>query len=453
MKNLSSKKPQNLKVFINKSEKSADSKLDDTSRDLLVGSSVAFTIKILSAGAIFVYNVVLSIMLGASGVGLFFLAYTMIFIISTLSRFGFDNILIKQISIHSSEKDWASVNGVLKTAAMTTTVISSLMTVLITVYSKHIALYIFDKPELGPILSVMSFAICPFALNTLLSFALQGRQRVWQSHSVFGLWTPSISIIFSLLLVPYYGVMGAVVSFVGGSFAGLGIALYLWFAGSKQLRNLKSTYHFKENRASCIHFFWATFSQLVISWSSIIILGIVSDAESVGIFSVAGRTTMLISFIVLAVNNVASPKYATLYKAQDKASLHLVAKMSIKLMIIGSTPILVTFIIYPDIVLGLFGEEFIKGSLVLVVLAVGRFFNVITGPAGYLLNMTDHERLMKIVVSTVALFSLVLNVVLIFSFDLLGAAIATSVSVATLNVLAWYFVTKKLGILKLRKDF
>jgi O-antigen/teichoic acid export membrane protein len=42
--------------------------------------------------------------------------------------------------------------------------------------------------------------------------------------------------------------------------------------------------------------------------------------------------------------------------------------------------------------LGLYGEAFRSGASVLVVLAIGQIVNGATGPVGYLLNMTGHER-------------------------------------------------------------
>ena len=92
------------------------------------------------------------------------------------------------------------------------------------------------------------------------------------------------------------------------------------------------------------------------------------------------------------------------------------------------------------------GPEFLAGSALLVVLALGQFVNVATGSVGYLLMMTGHEKLMRNSVAIAAALNLALNLTLVPVAGAMGAAIATAISLATLNLVATYYVWSHLGI-------
>ena len=70
-----------------------------------------------------------------------------------------------------------------------------------------------------------------------------------------------------------------------------------------------------------------------------------------------------------------------------------------------------------------------------------------TGSVGFVLIMTGNERLARNNTAVAAGVSLALNVLLIPRYGALGAAIATAVSIASLNLPAAYLVKRELGIL------
>lgn len=95
--------------------------------------------------------------------------------------------------------------------------------------------------------------------------------------------------------------------------------------------------------------------------------------------------------------------------------------------------------------MGLFGDKYIIAAPLLQIIAVGQFFNVITGSVGYLLVMSNHEKDLR----NVSLFSGPLAIVLAFvltkEYDLIGAAYATAIALTTHNMLAVIMVKKRLG--------
>jgi len=112
-------------------------------------------------------------------------------------------------------------------------------------------------------------------------------------------------------------------------------------------------------------------------------------------------------------------------------------------------PALLLFIVAPSWVMGLFGSQFESGWVVLLILAAGQFVNVVTGSVGYLLMMSGHESLMRNNIIFSALLNLALNILCVPTLGIVGAAVATAISLAVMNIVSLWLVYLKLGILTL----
>uniref|UniRef100_B3EM06 Polysaccharide biosynthesis protein n=1 Tax=Chlorobium phaeobacteroides (strain BS1) TaxID=331678 RepID=B3EM06_CHLPB len=127
-------------------------------------------------------------------------------------------------------------------------------------------------------------------------------------------------------------------------------------------------------------------------------------------------------------------------------ALGATARNTAKLMTLIASPLLLLFLVAPQWVMGMFGEEFQKGGVLLSILAIGQFVNVATGSVGYVLMMSGNEKLMRNNVAFVAVLSVVLNAALVPLYGAFGAAIATAVCLALQNMIAAYMVSSRLGI-------
>jgi O-antigen/teichoic acid export membrane protein len=95
--------------------------------------------------------------------------------------------------------------------------------------------------------------------------------------------------------------------------------------------------------------------------------------------------------------------------------------------------------------MGLFGEEFLSGTLVLKILVTGQFFNVCTGSVGFFLMMTNNEKTMRNNVLFSSILSVCLNITLIPLYGINGAAISTFSVLVFTNFYAAWKVREKFG--------
>jgi O-antigen/teichoic acid export membrane protein len=83
----------------------------------------------------------------------------------------------------------------------------------------------------------------------------------------------------------------------------------------------------------------------------------------------------------------------------------------------------------------LFGKGFEGGAMVLLILGTGHLANAATGPTGVLLTMTGKQKWELANTVSLVIFNLILNLLLVPKFGTIGAAIATGISIATINLL------------------
>ncbi len=191
---------------------------------------------------------------------------------------------------------------------------------------------------------------------------------------------------------------------------------------------------------------WGSVMVIIFGFADSVILGIFRSAAEVGIYAAAQRMALLTTFSLIAVNSIAAPKFAALYKAGDLHTIERIAQMSNVFMLLLASPLLLAFFLLPERIMAIFGRDFVVGRNVLVILSIGQLFNVITGSVGCVLLMTAYEKVMKWINVSAASSNIVLGWILIPNFGIIGAALASSTSLILLNLLALLSVFKLLTI-------
>ncbi len=421
-------------------------RLDVHMLEVVNGAAVALVLKVLGAGLTFLFNLVLARTLGAEGAGLYFLALTVTTIATVFGRMGLDNTLLRFTAANASVEDWSAVKGVYVKGMKLALIASSLSAVVVFIFAPVLAEKVFQKPELVIPMRWMSLAVVPMTFVRLYAQTLKGLKRISASFVVFGVGVPTVSLVGLLLFSGSYGVKGVVWAYTSGTILTALLGLILWRTATPQLRNISGVFRSEEILKSSMPLFWVTSLNMVINSTSTFALGIWGTKGDVGIFNMASRTAMLTSLILTSVNSISAPKFAELYRKKEMGSLGVTAKKTVKLMSFIASPLLLLFLIAPQWVMSIFGDDFQKGGILLSILAIGQFVNAATGSVGYLLIMSGNEKLMRNNVALVAILCIVLNVVLVPIYGSFGAVIATAVCLASQNLIAAYMVNFCLGI-------
>tara|TARA_B100000795_G_scaffold174491_1_gene131738 strand:- start:135 stop:716 length:582 start_codon:yes stop_codon:yes gene_type:complete len=182
------------------------------------------------------------------------------------------------------------------------------------------------------------------------------------------------------------------------------------------------------------------------AWTDKLMLGNMMGSEEVGIYFTAFKLSMFASIALMAINSIASPKFAELYGKKDFDGLKKVAHQSSKMIFLATLPLVLLFFSFPEFLLGLFGEEFKVGVKAFVFLSFGKLISSFSGSAGNILQMTGKQVIFMNVLFVGAIVNVILNFFLIPKFGINGAALASMISLSMWNLIMVYFVKRELGL-------
>ena len=428
------------------------SKINDSNfQEIITGSSSVFILKIIAAGLGFFFNVILTRTMGAENAGLYFLSITCVTILSMICRLGLDQAYVKLIAVESAEENWIAIRQIFYFGVKYAFGFSLLLTIILFIQAPWLSSTLFHNSELTMPLRIGALAILPFTLFVLIARALQGLKRMWHFVLVQSVCRPVFSIVTFAILVPFFSVKGAMLSFPASCALTLFIGIFFLKESFPKQENFKKNNLIKFSADKIIKsstpLFFISILNLVFMWSSSLMIGIWHSTTDVAVFNIALRTSMFISFILVSVSSVTSPKYAELYRKKKINDLGKTARNASLVTMICGSPLAVMFIFFPHIVMNIFGPAFSDSSSVLRILGVGQFVNIATGTVGFLLIMSGKEIWMRNIIACCAFINMTLNILLIPKYGAIGGAVATSVSLIIQNIFAVILVWKKYHIM------
>jgi O-antigen/teichoic acid export membrane protein len=412
-------------------------------REMLIGSIIGLGIKVLAAISIFVMNIAVARTLGAAEAGLFFLGFTLATMAAAIGRVGLDQTIVRFVAAQKATNSIGMLHGVYRKSIIWVSLASTGLAYLGWININWLIKHLFDQPGFEPVLRSFLLAIPLIALYTMQAQALQGLRKIAKSMITLNVIVPA-ALLLMMLLSPVTSATTLVGYFNIACLLTLGIGAVLWIQ-SAPLKTSKESFPSDLLRKTCMPLWAVAVLSQVVQWSSQLMLGAWSNSEEVAFFATAQRTAMLTSFVLFAVNAIAAPKFAAMYAKGDHDGLKRLAIISVRLMLLAAVPALALMLLFPEWLMSFFGEEFRVASTALVILALGQFVNIATGSVGYLLSMTGLERKVRDNAFLSALIGVTLGFVLIPSYGLLGASVATAIAIASQNLLGVYQVRKHLG--------
>lgn len=415
--------------------------------DLVRGSAVAGVMKAIEAGAKFLFNVVIARQLGAAGAGLFFIAFTVVTIVATIGRFGFDRALLRDVAASSAQGDWGRLRDGARRGPALVLGIAAAATLATWLGAPALAEHVFGKPDLAPVLAWGSLAIVPFAMLVTYSEMLRGLKRMFECQLVIGSLWP-LGACFALVVLPA-SLHSAALAMAGAmGFAAI-VGFVLFRRRLAALPAASPTGNFATLARPAWPMFGVALIQILLTSLPLLVLGVHGSAAETGIFGAANRTSVLITVVLATVNAIAAPKIAALYRQGDRAGLDRTYRHAAMLMTLAAIPLVAAFLVAPAWILTLFGHDFAVGAVSLAIMALGQLVSALVGPVGNMQTMTDHADSARNINLMGLALAAVLCATLIPAHGMLGAAIATAVPVAGINLAGAVQIWRRLGIVPL----
>jgi O-antigen/teichoic acid export membrane protein len=176
-------------------------------------------------------------------------------------------------------------------------------------------------------------------------------------------------------------------------------------------------------------------ASMVMGWTDLFLLGVLTDASTVGIYRGCMQVALVFDLVSNAVLAATAPLYTVLIADGQREPLQETYTAALRVATLLAIPLLLVIIVNAGDILGLLGPRFTEGAAAVLVLACGHCVRVALGPAFVVLIIGGRQLLDTGNLALAAGLNLVLNLILIPTCGLLGAALSTAISLIGLALL------------------
>lgn len=401
------------------------------------GGGTLFAGRLFTWGIRFGIGVILARLLGADGFGVYNLALSVAAIASIVPQLGLDVAILRYTAIFAGRGNWTVVRANLRLMLRISLAMSLLVAGGLIIFAEAVAGALLHDRQLAPLVVISALMVPTIVLNIQLGAALRGLRRLGHEVLADQVVQPLVRLALLLMLL----LVGLTVS----------QALLAWTVASLVATALLASFVIRAlprdgggegqrlGTGELLRFSAPVFLSNVVLKSGgqlqVLLLGALSTVSAVGVFAVATNVNLIGSLFHSSLVSASMPLFAAAQDREDRSALVRLYRLTSKWSLTLNLPIFLLVVAYPQALLAMFGSDFGAGALPLAILAAANLVNAGTGMSGAVLDMTGYTRwkLLNAIVS-VAL-GIALNLLLVPSLGLVGAAIAVLAVTAGTNIL------------------
>ncbi len=413
----------------------------------------SFVLKAVNALLGFLATVLLARMLGAQGYGIYAYALSLITLLALPVHAGLPRLITRETAQGLAQGRPDLVRGAWQWSGRMVALLSLVVIVL-----GGPGLVAWQGGLTSPAGQTMAWALALvplIALGNLRGAALRGMQRVVLGQlpefalrpGVFLLLVAGLTLWNPDLLSPATAMMLRAVASLLAFLVG---AWLLWTHAPEAVRRARPVVQTRAWLVSSLLFALLAGFGVLNRQINTVLLGLFTAPEAVGRFRVAVQVATLAAFGLQAVNAVVGPRFAEFWVRGEKARLQRLVTRSAQVVLLFNALVTGMFVLAGRPFFHfVFGEDFGASYGPLLILLVGQTVSSAVGSVAQLLNMTGHERDVVLTMGLAVALNVFLGVMLIPRWDIRGAAVAHAVSMSFWNILLWWRVRQRLGIISL----
>jgi O-antigen/teichoic acid export membrane protein len=382
-----------------------------------------------------IFNLLVARLLGASQLGVYFLALTVANIVAVVSVGGFDLTLVRSLAQQRADGDWGLFRGTLRFAARAVTALGLAGTAILLIAAPWISRVFFHKPEVATPLRIVALYIPFYALEMILLAATQSFKQMKYKAYIESMLNPALRIVMVILI----GVLGGGLKWLLVSYVGtVALCAVLAYFALRQcitvdLAAYKPAADSRGLLAYTSPLFGVTIVTFLIFYMDTLVLAHFRSSAEVGLYSVCIRLIVITGFGLPVVSQIFAPMISELHQRGEVAEMGAYFKTVTVWAVEFFVPLMLLFVVAPAPILGLFGKEFRVAASCLLILGVGQLVNILTGPVGLILNMSGWTRLQFWNSTSVLILQIVVAFLLVPRYGYMGAAVANTSAVVVVN--------------------
>ena len=407
-----------------------------------------FAVRVFGAALAYFLQVFLARWMGSHEYGIYVVVWTLVVVLGVIAPLGFNSSVQRLIPEYLAFNQMALLRGILY-ASRIIGVVSATFFMLVTM-----AVFWFGSGH------VPDYYVVPACLAALclpmftLTDVQEGiaRSRDWGDLAIMPtyIWRPLLILLAvlaaSLVDLPHT----ATIACFAAIFATWGAALYQKISMDRRLRHLvgpgpRQWLPGDWIRLSLPIFLVEGFFTLLTS-ADVLMVSYFEPPGEVAVYFAAAKTLALVHFVYFAVKAASAHRYSRLHHSGDHKGLADYVRQSVAWTFWPSLLFAGVLFVFGDYVLRLFGSDFTGGHDILALLMIGVLARAAVGPVDALLTMAGEQKRCAVAYAAAFVVNVTLNVTLIPYYGLIGAALATSISMCFEASSLYWVARTRLGI-------
>ena len=422
---------------------------DKMAADVVRGASAAFILKLVRVGLLFGLHAFLVRFVGVTIYGEYVYVIAWLEILALFGQAGFNNASLRFVSAYRGEGRWKLLGGVIRRSSQ----ISFGNSLIIAAIAATIVWQVQNFLEISLVYAFWSgFLLLPIMVILRLSNAqLLALKRVVVSHLPEAVLYPIALILGVFISVEIFRFQPS-----ASLILNLGIAtlLILYLISRSLLSNClpqevlhgSKDYRTNEWIKVALPLLAVSAVNLVLIRTDVIMIGIFRSTTEVGVYTAASMIASIVPFTLVAANTIVAPVISELFTQHRMAELQSIITFVTRWIFMLTIPIVLGIMILGEFILSLFDPTFVSGYVALIILTLGQIINVFVGSVAFLLTMTNHQNIAAKVMGISAFMNIILNLMLVPIYGIMGAAIATAITMIFWNITMLVLVQKHLNI-------
>jgi O-antigen/teichoic acid export membrane protein len=380
-------------------------------------------------------TIFLSRLLGPSGFGKFRLGSVAVQLVTGFCLLGLDRALLRYLPSLEARGEGGSRALLLRGTAVVLA-IAIAFSVALLFAAPVLAISYFHSPEMTGVLRAFSFQLPVFALFRFFAGAATGAKRIDFASKITNILSPAIFLfLLGLFGFLYANVYGAIAARILAQLVAVVCLVVFLMRRYPRLPRIESAAGaiFKGYMLLSMPLFLIGMGYQLLNQMDTIMLGHFVNEKEVGIYSVAFKVSAFVLIGPDVLLPIVAPLFSQFSETRDSQSTTVLFGTVTKWLCYSALVIFACLAVFRVEILNIFGKGFAAGNTALLILAAGQLANAATGPTGVLLTMTGKQKWE--VANTISMvgFNFALNLFLIPRMGTMGAAIATALSIATIN--------------------